>query len=31
MFELVIDDYNTDKILWNKGLEIMKEVAIKVH
>jgi len=30
MFELVIDDYNTDKILWNKGLEIMKEVKNKL-
>jgi hypothetical protein len=26
MFELVINDYNGDKTLWNKGLEIMKNV-----
>jgi hypothetical protein len=26
MFEIVIKDYNSDKILWNKGLAIMKKV-----
>ena len=26
MFKLVIDDYNSSKILWNRGLTIMKKV-----
>ena len=31
MFELVINDYNTSKILWNKGLDIMKKVKYKLN
>ena len=30
MFDLVINDYNGTKELWNKGLEIMKEVKKKL-
>jgi len=26
MFDLAIQDYNGDKVLWNKGLQMMKEV-----
>ena len=26
MFNLVINDFNGDKKLWNKGLEIMKKI-----
>jgi len=31
MFNLIIEDYYDEKILWNKGLEIMKEVKNKLH
>ena len=30
MFDLVIADYNSDKILWNKGLKIMAEIKNKL-
>tara|TARA_Y100000389_G_scaffold204928_1_gene260918 strand:- start:11783 stop:12757 length:975 start_codon:yes stop_codon:yes gene_type:complete len=28
MFDLVVKDFNEDKVLWNKGLKIMEEVKI---
>jgi len=31
MFELVIKDYNSTKILWNKGLDIMKRVKDRLN
>jgi hypothetical protein len=30
MFKLVIKDYNSDKVLWNKGLQIMKVLKKKL-
>lgn len=30
MFELVIHDFNTNKILWNKGLDILKNIKFRL-
>ena len=30
MFQLVINDYNKDKVLWNKGLTILKNIKDKL-
>jgi len=31
MFQLVINDYNNDKVLWNKGLMILKDIKAKLE
>jgi len=30
MFQIVINDYNNNKILWNKGLKILKDIKAKL-
>ena len=31
MFQLVINDYNNNKVLWNKGLMILKDIKAKLE